>query len=106
MEAGKLRHTISIQQQSTAQDSYGEAISTMTDIYANIKASISPLNGREFFSGEKFNSEITHKITMRYKANLLPKMKVKFGNRFFDIENIINLDERNIQLTLMCKEVS
>ena len=105
VEAGKLRHVISIQQQTTTQDSYGEAVNTWTDVYASIYASVDPISGKEFFSGEKFNMEISHKIRIRYKTGILPKMRVKFGSRYFDITNIINWQERSIELQLMCKEV-
>lgn len=105
MEAGKLRHNIDIQQQVIGQDSYGEAINTWTNVYSSVYASVDPIRGREFFSGEKFNSEITHRIRMRYKTGILPKMRIKFGNRYFDIENIINSEERNIMLEIMAKEV-
>lgn len=105
MEAGRLRHIISIQQQVTAQDSYGEPVDTWTDVYASIYASVDPISGKEFFSGEKFNMEISHKIRIRYKSGILPKMRVKFGSRYFDITNIINWQERNIFLDIMCKEL-
>jgi SPP1 family predicted phage head-tail adaptor len=105
VEAGRLRHLISIQQQTTTQDSYGEAVNTWTDVYANIWASVEPLQGREFFSGEKFQSEITHRIRMRYKSGLLPKQRVKFGTRYFYVTDIINPQERNKELQLMAKEL-
>ena len=106
MEAGKLRHRVNIQQQVTTQDSYGEAVNTWTDIYSSISASIEPISGKEFFSGEKYNMEISHKIRIRYKSGIYPKQRVKFGSRYFDIETIINWQERNIEQQLMCKEVS
>ena len=105
MEAGKLRHIIDIQQQSTTQDSYGEAVDTWTNLYSSVYASIEDMKAREFYSGEKLNSEITHKIRIRYKASILPKMRVKFGTRYFNIETIVNWQERNIFLDIMCKEL-
>ena len=105
MQAGRLRHRINIQQQVTPQDEYGEANKTFTDAYTSISASIDSINGKEFFSGDKYSSEISHKITIRYKSGILPKMRVEFGSRHFDIKYTTNFEERNIFLELNCKEV-
>ena len=41
---------------------------------------------------------------MRYLSGIVPKMRVKVGSRIFDILSIINVDERNRELQLMCRE--
>jgi len=105
MQAGRLRHRIAIQKQVTTQNEYGEATKSFVDAYTSISASIDPINGKEFFSGDKYNSEVSHKVTIRYKSGVLPKMRVEFGSRHFDIKYITNFEERNIFLELACKEV-
>jgi SPP1 family predicted phage head-tail adaptor len=105
MRAGKLRHKIDIEEQVTTQDDYGQATTTWSAILEDISAEILPLRGKEFFSGEKFNGEITHKIRIRYRSGINSKHRVKFGSRYFYLKTPpINWEERNIFLEFMCEE--
>lgn len=47
----------------------------------------------------------THKVTIRYRSGVTTQMRVAFGSRTLNINGIINRDERNVELTLMCEEV-
>lgn len=104
MRAGKLRHSITIQQQSTTQDSYGQQVETWTNV-ATVWASVEPLRGKEYFESKQEKAEVTTKITMRYRDGILPKMRVVFGSKTYDIQDVINLEERDRELHLMCLEL-
>jgi SPP1 family predicted phage head-tail adaptor len=105
MQAGKLRHRVDIEYETTTQNEYGEPMGVWVKLYTAKPASIDPISGREFFSAEKVNSEITHKIRVRYAENIHSKMRVVFGSRIFNIISVINWEERNIELMLMGKEL-
>jgi len=47
----------------------------------------------------------THQIRIWYYAGIKASWRVKFGSRFFSIESIVNHEERNVQMDLLCKEV-
>jgi SPP1 family predicted phage head-tail adaptor len=69
-------------------------------------AYIEPLTGRQYFSAETVNSEVTHKIKLRYRTGIISDMQVKFGTRTFKIISPpMNLNEGNVEMHLMCKEV-
>jgi SPP1 family predicted phage head-tail adaptor len=104
MNPGELRHRIVIQKLENTQDSFGQPVEKWNDV-ATVWSSVKPLVGREFFAAETVNSEVTHKVRMRYKAGITPDMRVKFGIRIFQITAVINYQERNIELQLMCKEL-
>jgi SPP1 family predicted phage head-tail adaptor len=104
MEAGKLNKRITIQQQSTTQDSYGEAVNTWTT-FATVWAAINPIIGKEFFASDIVNSKVTTKIRIRYLSGLLPKMRAVYGSKNYDIKAIMNIAEKNAQMLLMCEEV-
>ena len=103
MNAGDLRHLITIETPTITQGDYGEP-TVVWSTFKTIRVSIEPLRGREFFDSEKFNSEVTHKIKMRYLGGLTSKMRIKFGTRYFNILSVININERNRELHLMCAE--
>tara|TARA_R110000744_G_scaffold66072_9_gene135102 strand:- start:2652 stop:2978 length:327 start_codon:yes stop_codon:yes gene_type:complete len=103
--AGKLRHRVSIQTESTAVDTYGEpTASWSTD--ATVWASIEPTSGNEVSIGEGQAGIITHRIFMRYTANASPKKRLLFGSRVFGIVTVLNHEERNEFMQLQCKEES
>jgi len=68
---------------------------------------IQPLRGRELFLAQQVNAEITSKVTIRYygTTTVTPEHRVYFGARILEIITVINPDERNESLELLCKEV-
>lgn len=105
MQAGKLRHRITIQEPITARNGFNEAITTWVTV-ATVWASVEPISGREFFAAEHVQSEITHRIRVRYRAGIAPTMRVVFNGRYLMIESVINYGERGTDLQLMCRQMA
>ena len=104
MNAGKLRHQIIIQTQSTTQGTDGQPALTWST-FATVRSSVEPLNGREYFSSEQVQAEVSVRITIRYLSGVLPSMRVSFGSKIYNIVVVINVNEQNYEMQLMCKEV-
>lgn len=106
--AGKLRHRISILEQSSRQDSTGGWTPIDSSILLDsVPASIEALTGRELFSAQQKVSEVTHRITMRFAFGVEAKQYVRWfdeRDRFFQIEAIENPDGRRKVLFLLCVE--
>ncbi len=103
MRSGQLRHRISLQSKVATRDTYGaETITWKTE--NTVWGSIEPLNSREFFQAQQMQSDVTHKVKLRYYAGLRPDWRIKFGTRIFDIQSVMNPEERNIEWTLLAKE--
>ncbi|MBS4958504.1 MAG: phage head closure protein [Clostridium sp.] len=104
INSGEFRHPITIQKLDKSRNEYGEVIEGWID-FLEIRAAIYPLSGKDFFSAETLNSEVTHKINARYVEGITSAMRVKFGDRYFEIISPpINFQEKNILLQIMCKE--
>ncbi|HDR1907264.1 TPA: phage head closure protein [Pasteurella multocida] len=103
MQIGKLRHRITLQKQVNTLNEFGATVTEWQD-FAVVWAEIKPFFGREYFAAQQMQSEITTQIFIRYLPEVLPTMRVKFGERFFEIVSVINANERNIYLQLMCRE--
>lgn len=71
-----------------------------------IRASIEPIQGREYFSGAFQIGESVFRVRIRFQPDLVidRQMRVKYGNRLLKIENVIDSKERHDELQLMCKE--
>jgi len=73
-------------------------------------ASIKPLRGSEYYEATQTRANVTHNIEIRYttlsaSTKISPGYcRLRWGTRIFDIENIVNIEERGIKLLLMCKE--
>jgi SPP1 family predicted phage head-tail adaptor len=105
MNPGELRHRITIQKLVNTQDTFGQPLEQWPNV-VTVWASVKPIVGKEFFAAETVNSEVTHKIKIRYRAGITPDMRVKFKNRYFQIIGPpINYKELNTELQLMCREL-
>lgn len=104
INSGEFRHPIAIQKLDKIRNEYGEIIDTWVD-FIEVRAAIYPLSGKDFFSAETLNSEVTHKINIRYVEGITSAMRIKFGVRYFEIISPpINFQEKNVLLQIMCKE--
>jgi SPP1 family predicted phage head-tail adaptor len=101
---GEFRHVIVFQKKSGVQNSYGETSNDWVDVIKT-RVGIFPVSGKEFFAAETVNSEVTHKVNLRYLPGITSDMRIKFGERFFSIISVINFQEKNIELQLLCKEL-
>lgn len=67
--------------------------------------SLEPLRGHEWVESGLENSQITARFRMRYYAGIRPDWRLTFGERTWEIEAVINPNERRKELELMLKEL-
>ena len=105
MQSGILRHRVTFQEPIETLNEVGETITTWRD-YKTVWAEVKPIRGDEFWASRQVNAEVTHRVSVRYMECLLDtKMQIRFKGRYFSIEPPINPDEKNISLTMLCKEI-
>ena len=103
MKAGKLRHKITIQQYTDGTNDNGYPEKTWTD-FVSCWSSIEPIKGKEYFAAQTEHSKVDHIITCRYYTGITTDMRIKYNNQHFNIESILNVDERNRELQIMAVE--
>ena len=108
INAGKYRHIVTFQRLREAQNSYGETSPHLDDNWEDVltlRVAIFPISGREALTEEVRKGEISHRINLRYMKGIDNTMRIKFGDRIFEIISPpINANEQNHELWLMCKE--
>lgn len=73
--------------------------------FATVWGEVDPLKGREYIASKQAQAELTHRITIRYIPGIKPTMRIKWGERIFEIDGPpINPYESNYEIQLMCKE--
>ena len=106
MQAGQLKHKLDIETELNSQDAYGQTTQQWVVFLRGLWAEIEPISGREYFSSQQVNAEISHRIKIRYRAGITPNMRVKLGaTRYFNIVSVLDLKEAHRAMDLMCTEV-
>jgi len=100
---GNLRHRVTIQKPVITHDNIGQEVESWQEV-AIVWASIEPLSGKEYFNAQQVNSEISTKVCIRYMAGITSKMRIVFKTHIYNILSVINFEERNIYLQLLCSE--
>lgn len=74
------------------------------ETYATVWAKFHTLSGNERLIAEQIEAIQTHEVTIRYRNDVLPDHRIKMVERIFDIKDIRNVDEANIELRMRCNE--
>lgn len=93
MQAGRLRHRVTIQQYTHAKDlDSGEWVKHWAD-YATVWAEIVPLSAREFIAAQATQSKVTGRVTIRYLEGVDASMRilhtVKGTTKIYNIEGVL-----------------
>ena len=106
MRAGMLRHRVTIQPYELVVDDYGAPLhrESWKDV-ATVWASVEAMSGRDFFAARQEQSEVTHKVTIRYRGDVTAQMRVLHGGKIFGIVAPLP-DNKGTRLVLMCREAS
>ncbi|MEG7522335.1 MAG: phage head closure protein [Chromatiales bacterium] len=107
MTAGRYRHQITLQVKSATRDAIGGEVEVWT-AFVNRYAAVEPLNGREYFTAKQELNDVTSRIRLRFDRQLSTlspvNHRVVWGARIFDIESVINHNEADREIILMCRE--
>ncbi|MFW6069656.1 MAG: phage head closure protein [bacterium] len=104
MRAGRLRHRIILEDKTEVQDEYGEPDYTWSTL-AEVWGAVEPLLGRQFLEARVQGQEVSHRIKIRGGVAVTPEMRARFGSRIFEIESVIDVQERGVEMVLMCQEL-
>ena len=104
MIPGNLRQRVVIQQLTRTDDGAGGYTETWAAI-ATVFADVYPLKGNERYEAQQVQANLSHRVTIRYRAGVEPSMRLQYGTRILTIEAVIDPEERHRELILMCSEV-
>lgn len=102
-EIGELRQRIVFQSAIKLDDGYGGKEIVWRDAFS-AWARIEPLSAHEKFEAMSVQSGVTRRVYIRYRPDVGTEMRIKYGNRIFEIEGILDVGERKRFLELLCSE--
>lgn len=108
--AARLSKRVLIQSRGSTKDSFGEPLPVWSDL-ALVWADVQPLAGRELESALRLSSEVTHLITVRYRAIFsdtreVAGLRVLFGGRILNIHACLDEDGAGVLINLFASEGS
>ncbi|WP_085696277.1 phage head closure protein [Pseudomonas sp. B26(2017)] len=77
MRAGTLRQRIDIQEEQLTQNQQtGEMEKAWVTVWERVPASFAPLSARDLLAAQAGQSEATARVVIRYRAGVLPTMRI------------------------------
>ncbi len=98
MQAGDLRHRVTIQALQATQDAEtGEESTVWVDAWIKVPAKFDYLEGRELLAAQAIQSEVTARITIRYRPGVLATMRALYRGRVWNFAEPIPDSSSGIQ---------
>jgi SPP1 family predicted phage head-tail adaptor len=63
-----------------------------------------PLGWREIYKGQQISQQVSHMVTVPYLEGITEGMTINFDGRIFQIDSIMDPDERKVEQRCMCVE--
>src|SRR5574341_254423 len=101
MRIGDLRQRITLESPTLTGDAMGSSMMVWAD-EGTVWAAVWPISAQEQIQSAGTAMVATHRVQMRYRSDLLPTWRVKFGERYLAIVSLVNRNELNRTLDLIC----
>lgn len=102
--AQRLRHRGDLQAATSVQDPIsGELTESWADFAADEPIEVVPLSGREFVQSGATQAGVDTRITMRYRAGVLPSMRWVVDGDVYNIRAVLPDPTLRRHLTMMCQ---
>lgn len=102
---GALRKKITIQVVTETPDITGDPIKTWNTFAGDRWAKVEPIGGQEFFTAQQFLPKFDTKFVLRFVKGVKPKMRVVYNGDNYDIISVVNVEEANRELDLLCQRI-
>jgi SPP1 family predicted phage head-tail adaptor len=97
-----LRERIQIERLGDDITDSGTPSGEWTEV-CSVRADVESTAGKEGYEANQNTARLTHLVTLRYRSDIGPEMRVVWGARIFQIHAAIP-DRRRTELTLQCEE--
>ena len=98
-----MRQRIALEEATVAADGAGGSIVSWV-LVAEVWAAIHPRSGVERVEAGGIEGRVTHEITIRHRAGVVPQRRFRLGARIFDIKTVIDVEEAHRFLVCLVEE--
>lgn len=107
LNAGKLRHRVTIQRPVEVQNANtGDMVVSWQDV-ATVWCAIEPISAREFITAQVESSKVVARVVIRYRSNISHEMRLVHvaKDKIYNVEGVLSDKESGLEyLTLPCSE--
>ena len=79
IEPGRLRQRVNIETPTTPTN--GEVAPTFSNLATGVPAEVLETSGGEYVRGRQIEAGISAVVTIRYRSDVTPNMRLKYGTR-------------------------
>ncbi len=98
------RHQIVVQTPSPVSNSYGGPQVTWATLHT-VWGKIEPIDGGEELEAGSVVQKNKYLVRMWYRSDITTELRLTNTGRTFQIESVVNVDERNQKLELICYRI-
>ncbi len=102
MNPGRLRHSVKFQRSESIRLPSGQPENQWVN-FADVRAEVKPVSGRELLTAGAEMSEITVRVWMRYRKDINSACRLLYRDQVYDIQSVIP-DVKFTRLELLCKQ--
>jgi SPP1 family predicted phage head-tail adaptor len=102
IDPGRLRERVTIQQATEVRNAMGEVVQSW-ETFAERWASVDGLSSREFLLQGQQQTEISHRVRMRYVDGMVATMRLLWRGRVLEITSLLEHNNRS-EHELLCNE--
>lgn len=99
MQAGKLKHSIVIQQPT--KSNVGGVSTIEWSEYDTLRARIMPKRGSEYWAAKQVQEKEPMIFIIRYCSGITREMRVYYNEKYYDIQDVKNIGGRNREMHLI-----
>ena len=89
MNAGQLRHRVTIESRQETQDQNTGEITSTWRKFVDVWASVEPLSAREFIAAQATQSQVSARIVIRFLDGVTAKMRIRHGSTVYNIAGVL-----------------
>ena len=108
INAGELNKLLIIQKRTRSKNSFGEESNVFVNhliCWAKIRQTKSKTDNKEIFRNNQVKTRVNFEFLIRYNPTLTTDMRIIYGKHTFDILNIDNIDQSNVEMLILAEEV-
>jgi SPP1 family predicted phage head-tail adaptor len=102
---GAMRHRLIIESPVDGADSAGEPTRVYT-ASGEAWGLIEPLRGVTAFEGDRPESVVTHRVHMRWRADIIAGVRLRSSDRLMQVRSVLNPDVSGVELICLCEEIA
>lgn len=102
-EPGWIAHRIVIEQPTSTPDGSGGAIVAFATL-ATVWAAVEPVRAAATADADRLGAAITHRVTIRWRDDVVPGMRIRHRGRKLAVETVTDPDERRRFLLIEARE--